>query len=117
MLDSKASATNPPLPTKRHPKFYFDDSLVVIQVRIAVQAPRNCASSRLTIISPLDKVEDTLFKVHKHQLLKSETFTDMFKVPRGGYTEQEGASPEHPIVLRGVASADFEALMTVLYAR
>jgi hypothetical protein len=66
----------------------------------------------------LDKVEDTLFNVHKYQLLKSETFSDMFKVPRGADgNPEEGASSEHPIVMQGVTASDFEALLTVLYAR
>ncbi|KAL5633933.1 hypothetical protein ACGC1H_005952 [Rhizoctonia solani] len=85
--------TNKPVATKRHSKFYFDNTLIVIQV------------------------EDTLFNVHKYQLLKSETFADMFKLPKRADGEpEEGSSPEYPIVMEGVAAADFEALMTVLYA-
>ncbi|KEP46310.1 BTB domain protein [Rhizoctonia solani 123E] len=84
---------NKPVATKRHSKFYFDNTLIVIQV------------------------EDTLFNVHKYQLLKSETFSDMFKMPKRADGElEEGSSPERPIVMEGAAAADLEALMTVLYA-
>ncbi|CAE6489141.1 unnamed protein product [Rhizoctonia solani] len=76
----------------RHSTFYFDETLVVL------------------------KVENVLFKVHKYHLLQSETFSDMFKVPQTG-DSIEGATPETPIVLNGVVAADFEALLTVLYAR
>lgn len=76
-----------------HPEFYFDDSLVVIQV------------------------ENTLFRVHKYQLVKSETFSNMFGMPSGPAKEpEEGASREHPIVLEGVKASDFAALIKVLYA-
>lgn len=61
-----------------------------------------------------NKVENTLFRVHRHQLVKSETFSDMFNTPAKEL--EEGASPEHPIVLKGVKASDFEALLTVLYA-
>ncbi|CAE6451058.1 unnamed protein product [Rhizoctonia solani] len=78
---------------KRHPKFCFDNTLIAI------------------------KVEDTLFNVHKYQLLKSETFSDMFKVPKAKDGEpEEGSSLEHPIIMEGVKATDFEALLEVLYA-
>ncbi|CAE6470329.1 unnamed protein product [Rhizoctonia solani] len=63
------------------------------------------------------EIEDTLFNVHKYQLTKSEVFSDMFKMPKAeGSGPEEGSSPEHPIVLKGVAASDFAALLTVLYA-
>ncbi|CAE6527469.1 unnamed protein product [Rhizoctonia solani] len=78
---------------ERHPKFFFDNTLVALQI------------------------ERTLFNVHKYQLAKSEVFSDMFKIPKPKNDEpEEGSSPEHPIVLRGVAASDFAALLTVLYA-
>ncbi|KAF8754533.1 hypothetical protein RHS01_05896 [Rhizoctonia solani] len=40
----------------KHPKFFFDNTLIVIQI------------------------ENVQFNVHKYQLLKSETFADMFKI-------------------------------------
>ncbi|CAE6500664.1 unnamed protein product [Rhizoctonia solani] len=76
-----------------HPDFFFDNTLVAIQIG------------------------KTLFNVHKYQLAKSEVFSDMFKIPKpeGGEPE-EGSSPEHPIKLEGVSALDFAALLRVLYA-
>ncbi|QRV99783.1 The BTB (BR-C, ttk and bab)/POZ (Pox virus and Zinc finger) domain [Ceratobasidium sp. AG-Ba] len=74
----------------RHSKFYFDNTLVVLEV------------------------EGMLFNVHKYQLMKSETFSDMFKAAK--QDPEEGASPDKPIVLEGVKASDFECLLTVLYA-
>ncbi|CAE6460003.1 unnamed protein product [Rhizoctonia solani] len=80
----------------KHPKFFFDNTLVVIQV------------------------ENIQFNVHKYQLLKSETFADMFKIAEdsGGDSEDltEGSSPDKPIKMEGVSAQDFESLLTVLYA-
>ncbi|CAE6408885.1 unnamed protein product [Rhizoctonia solani] len=83
----------PPPPTKRHPEFYFDDTMLVI------------------------RVENRLFKVHKYMLLKSETFSDMFELPKGTALDPgEGSAPDNPIALDGVTGSDFEALLRVLYA-
>ncbi|EUC54200.1 BTB/POZ domain protein [Rhizoctonia solani AG-3 Rhs1AP] len=77
----------------RHPEFFFNDTLVAIQI------------------------ENTLFNVHKYQLVKSEVFSDMFKMPKPqGDEPEEGSSPEHPITIEGVAASDFAALLKVLYA-
>ncbi|CAE6469463.1 unnamed protein product [Rhizoctonia solani] len=80
----------------KHPKFFFDNTLVVLQI------------------------ENVQFNVHKYQLLKSETFADMFKIAEesGGDSEEpaEGSSPEKPIKMDGVSAQDFESLLTVLYA-
>ncbi|CAE6439436.1 unnamed protein product [Rhizoctonia solani] len=77
----------------RHPEFFFDNTLVAVQI------------------------EDTLFNVHKYQLIKSEVFSDMFKMPKTENDEpEEGSSPENPIVIEGVAASDFAALLKVLYA-
>ncbi|KDN37620.1 hypothetical protein RSAG8_10025, partial [Rhizoctonia solani AG-8 WAC10335] len=41
----------------------------------------------------------------------------MFKMPKPkGDEAEEGSSPEHPIVIDGVAASDFAALLKVLYA-
>ncbi|CAE6436045.1 unnamed protein product, partial [Rhizoctonia solani] len=77
---------------KRHPEFFFQDALIAIQI------------------------ENTLFNVHKYQLVKSEVFSDMFNLPKvDGDESKEGFSPEHPIVMEGVTASDFEALLKVLY--
>ncbi|CAE6432855.1 unnamed protein product [Rhizoctonia solani] len=89
----KASTAKSHPNVKRHTEFFFDNTLVAIQV------------------------EDTLFNVHKYQLLKSETFSDMFRVPKAEDGDpEEGSSPEHPIVMEGVKAEDFVALLKVLYA-
>ncbi|KAG8725913.1 hypothetical protein FRC11_001191 [Ceratobasidium sp. 423] len=85
--------TKPPKPTKRHPEFFFDNTLIAIQI------------------------EDTLFNVHKYQLAKSEVFSKMFEVPkRENGKPREGSSPEYPIVIHGASASDFAALLRVLYA-
>jgi hypothetical protein len=52
--------------------------------------------------------------------MKSATFSDMFAVAAESSDEQineEGSSPDNPIVMLGVSASDFECLLTVLYAR
>ncbi|CAE6451034.1 unnamed protein product, partial [Rhizoctonia solani] len=94
MSNNPAASTGTPItgsrPTvKRHAEFCFDNTLV----------------------------EDTLFNIHKYQLLKSETFSDMFKVPKVKDGEpEEGSSLDHPIVMESVKASDFGALLRVLYA-
>ncbi|KAG9095502.1 hypothetical protein FRC06_009732 [Ceratobasidium sp. 370] len=85
----------PPKPTERHPKFCFDDTLIAIQI------------------------EGTVFNIHKHQLLKSTVFSDMFAIAEESSDPQkvqEGLSLDHPIVMNNISVSDFECLMTVLYA-
>ncbi|CAE6470334.1 hypothetical protein ACGC1H_005939 [Rhizoctonia solani] len=90
--ESETFSPATPKSVTRHPKFFFDNILVAIQI------------------------EDTLFNVHKYQLAKSEVFSDMFRMPMPEDGEpEEGSSPENPIVLKGVAATDFVALLTVLY--
>ncbi|QRW07305.1 The BTB (BR-C, ttk and bab)/POZ (Pox virus and Zinc finger) domain [Ceratobasidium sp. AG-Ba] len=60
------------------------------------------------------KVENTLFNVHKYQLMKSEVFSDMFEAAQGDVAQ--GASPSNPIVVEGVLAQDFESLLALLYA-
>ncbi|CAE6424785.1 unnamed protein product [Rhizoctonia solani] len=86
-------STQPSEPIIRHSEFCFDNTLIAIQI------------------------ENTLFNVHKYQLIKSEVFSDMFKLPKPEDDEpEEGSSLEHPIVIDGVAASDFTALLRVLYA-
>ncbi|KAG8765759.1 hypothetical protein FRC12_007302 [Ceratobasidium sp. 428] len=83
---------------RKHSKFYLNDCLITIQI------------------------EDTLFNVHKSQLLKSETFRDMFSLgvatPNNDSIKHavsgEG-SESNPIKLSGIRADDFEKLITVLY--
>ncbi|KAG8767258.1 hypothetical protein FRC12_006372 [Ceratobasidium sp. 428] len=79
----------------RHPKFFFDNTLIAI------------------------RIENTLFNVHRYQLMKSKTFSDMFAIGDASgskRTTREGYSPSNPIVMQEVSASDFECLMTVLYA-
>ncbi|CAE6469473.1 unnamed protein product [Rhizoctonia solani] len=90
---AEMSSTEPSESVIRHSEFFFDNTLIAIQI------------------------ENTLFNVHKYQLVKSEVFSDMFKVPKPDTDEpEEGSSPEHPIIIEGVAAYDFTALLRVLYA-
>ncbi|CAE6429061.1 unnamed protein product [Rhizoctonia solani] len=90
---NKTSSTPTSVTVARHSKFFFDNILVAIQV------------------------ENILFNVHKYQLEKSEVSSDMFMVPKAkGNEPEEGSSPDHPIVMEGIAASDFAALLTVLYA-
>ncbi|KAG8697271.1 hypothetical protein FRC08_006643 [Ceratobasidium sp. 394] len=90
------ASLEPAASVKRNPKFCFDDTLISIQI------------------------EDTLFNIHKYQLMESTTFSDMFAVAEESNDprkNREGLSLDHPIVMLGVSASDFECLMTVLYAR
>ncbi|QRV78383.1 The BTB (BR-C, ttk and bab)/POZ (Pox virus and Zinc finger) domain [Ceratobasidium sp. AG-Ba] len=91
----KKAQPKSPSTVKRHPEFCFDNTLIAIQI------------------------EDTLFNVHKYQLMKSTIFSDMFAIAEESQDpskKQEGLSLDCPIVMKGVAASDFECLMRVLYA-
>ncbi|RXW19667.1 hypothetical protein EST38_g6173, partial [Candolleomyces aberdarensis] len=80
-----------PPPLQNHPKYFFDDELVIF------------------------KVEGTLFRVHKHFLNKeSEAFQSMFFHPPDA-AGPDGRSADRPIVLPDVKVLEFEALLDVFY--
>ncbi|KAJ1305380.1 hypothetical protein OPQ81_000395 [Rhizoctonia solani] len=90
---AETSGVDAPEEIVPHPQFFLDNTLIAVQI------------------------EKTLFNVHKYQLAKSEFFSDMFKKTKAEDDEPEaGSSPEHPIVIKGVAASDFGALLKVLYA-
>ncbi|RXW13995.1 hypothetical protein EST38_g11858 [Candolleomyces aberdarensis] len=61
------------------------------------------------------KVENSIFEVPRHRFTEySEIFEDMFSIPQAG-DGVEGKDEGHPITLDGYESADFRALITVLY--
>ncbi|KAK0494875.1 hypothetical protein EDD18DRAFT_1255532 [Armillaria luteobubalina] len=61
------------------------------------------------------QVEDTLFRIPKHQLVgKSEAFASMLSLPQGS-NEPEGFSDDRPIQLSGIKKIDFERLLQVIY--
>ncbi|KAG8751883.1 hypothetical protein FRC12_012226 [Ceratobasidium sp. 428] len=77
---------------RRHPTFYIEDEMVTIQA------------------------EDTLFKIHKQQLWRSETFRDMFDMGEQNSLIAEGSSIKDPIKLDGVSASDFESFLLALYS-
>ncbi|CAE6455032.1 unnamed protein product [Rhizoctonia solani] len=81
------------VPMARHPEFYFEGTLVFIQI------------------------QDTLFNVHKSQLLKSKAFSKWFEVQESVQSEErgEGLSPDKPIFMENIEISDFEALLKALY--
>ncbi|KAJ2919704.1 hypothetical protein MD484_g666, partial [Candolleomyces efflorescens] len=88
---SQPSFENPSL--QRHSKYYFNDDLVIF------------------------KVENSLFRVHKHYLIKeSEVFQSMFSCPPDT-AGPEGCTEDKPIVLPEVKVQEFEALLDVFYER
>ncbi|CAE6446118.1 unnamed protein product [Rhizoctonia solani] len=92
--DAENSAINNPETLIRHPEFYFDNTLIAIQI------------------------ENTLFNVHKYQLAKSQVFSDIFKKMDETEDPQSGeGSSNHPIVMNGITASDFAALLKILYAR
>lgn len=82
-------------PDIKHPRFFFDNTLVVV------------------------KVENVLFNVHKYQLVKSKTFAEKLAEADRAHTHGEsadGSSTDRPLIMGNASAADFECLLTVLYA-
>lgn len=66
--------------------------------------------------SPKTQVEDYIFKVPRcHFERKSEIFRTTFTLPTGDGVHAEGQTDENPVVLEGIRSLDFQALLKVLY--
>ncbi|KAI0258564.1 hypothetical protein BC834DRAFT_871650 [Gloeopeniophorella convolvens] len=84
-----------PEPAKRHPRFYFSDDLVLLQI------------------------QDTQFKVHKPFLFNnSSVFRDIFRLQITSNKSKEGPphqSEDSPIFLDSVTVPEFEALLTYFY--
>ncbi|RXW19668.1 hypothetical protein EST38_g6174 [Candolleomyces aberdarensis] len=90
---SQPSLAEPSPPLQHHSKYFFDDDLVIFEV------------------------ESTLFRVHKHYLIKeSEVFQSMFSCPPDA-AGPEGKTVDRPIVLPEVKVLEFEALLDVFYER
>jgi len=61
-------------------------------------------------------VENDLFRVHRHFFIReSAVFRDMLSLPASPDTEVEGDSDDKPIILEGIKSSDFRALMWMWY--
>ncbi|KAF5340326.1 hypothetical protein D9611_007969 [Ephemerocybe angulata] len=83
------SVDSAPASTKER-QFYFDPTCVVIQV------------------------ESKVYRVPRYRLERfSDIFKDMFNLPPAN--EKEGKSDEHPIVLEGCASFQFESLLSIMF--
>ncbi|KAJ7786708.1 hypothetical protein B0H14DRAFT_3893628 [Mycena olivaceomarginata] len=62
------------------------------------------------------QVESCLFNVPRYHFARSsEVFATMLALPPGNDVHVEGRSDENPVVLEGISSADFRALLKVLY--
>ncbi|PBK73990.1 hypothetical protein ARMSODRAFT_567436 [Armillaria solidipes] len=60
-------------------------------------------------------VEDQLFKVTRRMFEESsEVFSTMFSLPQGGSSPVDGSDDEHPLVLQGIKSIDFENLLKAI---
>lgn len=65
----------------------------------------------------MDQVQDVLFSVPKHRFEdESDVFKGMFTIPQGQIMT-EGQSKDKPLILEGVAAADFRSLLKVLCPR
>ncbi|KAF7356245.1 hypothetical protein MVEN_00956000 [Mycena venus] len=62
------------------------------------------------------KVEECLFNVPRYHFERSsEIFATTFTLPAGDGVHVEGQSDDNPVFLGGISSADFRALLRVLY--
>ncbi|KAJ7314358.1 hypothetical protein DFH08DRAFT_716740, partial [Mycena albidolilacea] len=62
------------------------------------------------------QVEGRIFNVPRYHFERSsEIFATMLTLPAGDGVHPEGHSADYPVVLEGVSSADFRALLKVLY--
>ncbi|TFK32272.1 hypothetical protein BDQ12DRAFT_692754 [Crucibulum laeve] len=75
-----------------HGKYYFDDEMSIFLV------------------------ENTLFKVHRHYLVReSDFFRSLFSCPVPPGEKKEGSSDQCPIPLHGVRASEFETLLDYFY--
>ncbi|KAF7370263.1 hypothetical protein MSAN_00657500 [Mycena sanguinolenta] len=62
------------------------------------------------------KIEDSIFKVPRYHFEhSSEIFATTFTLPVADNADAEGQSDENPVILEGISSVDFRALLKVLY--
>ncbi|KAJ7655374.1 hypothetical protein B0H17DRAFT_1021590 [Mycena rosella] len=62
------------------------------------------------------QVENSIFNVPRFQFERSsEIFATTFTLPPADGTKPEGSSPHNPFKLEGISSADFRALLKLLY--
>ena len=88
----------------RNQEYYLDD--IVLQVSHHFPS----VFSHYTLNN---KVEDELFKVHRHLFVNlSPIFRGMYTIPVAGV---DGISDERPLVLKGIEKKDFIQLLRCLY--
>jgi hypothetical protein len=62
------------------------------------------------------QVENDLFRVHRYFFIReSVVFRDMLSIPAPSDKAREGDSDDKPIILEGIKSDDFRALMWMWY--
>jgi hypothetical protein len=62
------------------------------------------------------QVEDNIFNVPRYHFERSsEIFAGMLALPADDSVNVEGRTDENPVVLEGISSADFRALLKALY--
>ncbi|THV06653.1 hypothetical protein K435DRAFT_644623 [Dendrothele bispora CBS 962.96] len=77
---------------RRHPRFYFQDGNVVFLV------------------------EYTVYRIHRYFFQRdSSIFEAMFSLPVPAGERPEGESEDNPIYLHGIATQDFDRMLSILY--
>ncbi|KAJ7312369.1 hypothetical protein DFH08DRAFT_717582 [Mycena albidolilacea] len=70
----------------------------------------------IEVILTSTQVEGRIFNVPRYHFERSsEIFATMLTLPAGDGAHPEGHSAEYPVVLEGISSADFRALLKALY--
>lgn len=88
----------------RNEEYYLDD--IVFQVSHHLPSVSNHYTGN-------NKVEDELFKVHRHLFVNlSPVFRDMYTIP---VAKEDGISDDRPLVLEGIEKKDFTQLLRCLY--
>lgn len=100
------------MPTK-HPKYYFQDGNMIIQVGPIFRFQIIGTVRGLELTKP-HQVEDVLFKIHRYQVREGALGEDL---PRPLSDQNEGLDPVNPIKISQLSAKAFEALLDVLYHR
>ena len=62
-------------------------------------------------------MEDTLFKVPRQRLERSDIFATVFTLPPERSKDAEGSSDKTPFKLEGISKVDFQRFLGALYPR
>ncbi len=89
--------------------FYWEPITILVSLLLHIVQSRREADLLFT------QVEDQLFKVTRRMFEESsEVFSTMFSLPQGGSSPVDGSDDEHPLVLQGIKSTDFENLLKAI---